>query len=109
MLLALSALSKEIDDLVVQANTTFYNPLLFYGEGFGNDTIDDGEAAKAISRVLPTLQHVNMNQLLLSYISVKEFILFCLMLIYIDIGDGIRPTLFRSDVQWTFTIGRTLF
>ena len=66
VLLALSALSKEIDDLVVQANTTFYNPLLFYGEGFGNDTIDDGEAAKAISRILPTLQHVNMNQLLLS-------------------------------------------
>ena len=64
MLLALSALSKEIDDLVVQANTTFYNPLLFYGEGFGNDAIDDGEAAKAISRVLPTLQHVNMNQLI---------------------------------------------
>ena len=67
MLLALSALSKEIDDLVVQANTTFYNPLLFYGEGFSNDTIDDGEAAKAISRILPTLQHVNMNQLLLKY------------------------------------------
>ena len=65
VLLALSALSKEIDDLVVQANTTFYNPLLFYGEGFGNDTIDDGEAAKAISRILPTLQHVNMNELIL--------------------------------------------
>ena len=72
MLLALSALSKEIDDLVVQANTTFYNPLLFYGEGLGNDTIDDGEAAKAISRILPTLQHVNMNELI--FISMKEFI-----------------------------------
>ena len=66
MLLALTALSKEIDDLVVQANTTFYNPLLFYGEGFANDTIDDGEAAKAISRVLPTLQHVNMKELILT-------------------------------------------
>ena len=42
-------------------------------------------------------------------ISVKEFIFFCLMLDHIDIGNGIRPTLFRSDVQWTFTIGRTLF
>ena len=74
MLLALSALSKEIDDLVLQATTTFYNPLLFYGEGLGNDTIDDGEAAKAISRILPTLQHVNMNELI--FISVKEFIFF---------------------------------
>ena len=61
VLLALSALSKEIDDLVEEANTKFYIPLLFYGEGFGNDAIDDGEAVKAISRILPILQHVNKN------------------------------------------------
>ena len=109
MLLALSALSKEIDDLVLQATTTFYNPLLFYGEGLGNDTIDDGEAAKAISRILPTLQHVNTNELIMikNILVLRDF--FCLMFDHINIGNGIRPTLFRSHVQWTFPTSSSLF
>ena len=58
VILALSSLSKEIDDLVIEAESKFYCPLLFYGEGLNNDLNDEGESANAISRILPTLQHV---------------------------------------------------
>ena len=59
VLLAISSLSKEIEELTYEAEKNLYNPLLFYGEGLDADMRDEGEAAKAISRMLPTLQHVN--------------------------------------------------
>jgi hypothetical protein len=58
VLLALSALSKEVEELQSEAENKFYNPILFYGEGLDNDVNDEGESANAISRMLPTLQHV---------------------------------------------------
>ena len=60
VLLALSALSREVEELQNEAENKFYNPLLFYGEGLDNDVNDEGESANAISRMLPTLQHVNI-------------------------------------------------
>ena len=60
VLLALTSISKEIEQLPKEAENKFYNPLLFYGEGIDSDVNDEGEFAKAISRLLPTLQHVSM-------------------------------------------------
>ena len=58
-MLALSSISKEIDELTNEAKNEFYNPLLFYGEGLDSDANDEGAFANAISRLLPTLQHVS--------------------------------------------------
>ena len=59
VILALASLSKEMDELANDAEVKFYNPLQFYGEGLCNDlSYDEGESANAISRLLPTLQHV---------------------------------------------------
>ena len=60
VLLALTSISREIEHLSREAEAKFYNPLLFYGEGLDADVNDEGEFANAISRLLPTLQHVSM-------------------------------------------------
>ena len=59
VLLALASISREIEELSNEAEDVFYNPLLFYGEGLDSDMSDEGEFANAISRLLPTLQHVS--------------------------------------------------
>ena len=60
MILALSSLSKEIDELTNEAEGRFYNPILYYGEGLNlvDETIDEGEAILSLSRLLPILQQV---------------------------------------------------
>ena len=57
--MALASISREIEELSNEAKDLFYTPLLFYGEGLDSDMSDEGEFANAISRLLPTLQHVS--------------------------------------------------
>ena len=59
--MALASISREIEELSNEAEDVFYNPLLFYGEGLDADISDEGEFANAISRLLPTLQHVSLR------------------------------------------------
>ena len=57
--LALTALSEEMEFLTEEAESKFFDPLMFYGEGIPGDKVgDEGEAVVAISKLLETLQNV---------------------------------------------------
>lgn len=55
VVLALSALCLEVTQLVDEARTHLYPPLLLYGSGVDADGEKTGESQVSLSRVLPTL------------------------------------------------------
>ncbi len=56
VLTVLGALCVELSALKHEAETKFYNALLFYGEGESGNTVQDGEAQIEMGRMLPLLQ-----------------------------------------------------
>ena len=55
VVLALSAIVKELEFCTHEANTQFWDTFLYYGEPL-DDNIEESEAMKNIARMLPTIQ-----------------------------------------------------
>ena len=59
VVLALGSLTHEMDHLCWEAEDQFYGPIFYYGEGMDTSgNTSDGQAAKAIAKLLDTLQAV---------------------------------------------------
>ncbi|XP_045597195.1 WASH complex subunit 4 [Procambarus clarkii] len=58
VVLALSALSLEASELVDEARSQLYPPLVLYGSGVGEGGETTGESQISLSRILPTLHQV---------------------------------------------------
>eukprot|EP00039_Didymoeca_costata_P001169 m.50316 g.50316 ORF g.50316 m.50316 type:complete len:1190 (+) comp10662_c0_seq1:292-3861(+) len=59
IMLVFVSLINEVDDLVKEAETKFYPPLLLYGEGEASENTEDGDAQVRIGRMLPFLQNLS--------------------------------------------------
>ncbi|XP_041350230.1 WASH complex subunit 4-like isoform X3 [Gigantopelta aegis] len=59
VLTVLAALCCELDALKHEAETKFYNALLFYGEGEPETGLEEGDAQVQMGRIIPLLQELS--------------------------------------------------